>query len=873
MSAPHVEEIEDDLQLEPYDASKKQVSSSGNRINTVKRRRGNDDEIEGTIDPDVFYGMMQWAQRLRGLDMDMINNLQVRINDDNRNYAGLREELQKVRENLNERPSRDAMLSAIAEQVLRNSQNFLTNESANAREAERKENERLWREGFKTEVSQLIDQNLSQLRSGDASLKMEFEGVVDDKVKQMQQLVAAGGEDTKKRRKKVKERVSKLEKEMKQSKDDFSKLVNEQLTSFEKNSVSKMKSFEDLWNKQFNQNKATVDEVVSLKNRMDSLQQVVSKLGNLDEQEKVKYNTQLRAITEKLEKMEQEPNKKYKSNELSQLTSLVNKLQSDVQKNAENYLQRKDLQKFEKYIEEKSKSDEKIAEQLKKVSTDFGSFLKGSEDFLKKDDVKEMGQKLKTMDEEMDKWVKKLNYNFNLFDAVSIRSVENRKLLTELDRESKKVAKDFDSRITKLDQIVQNLQVDAEGDVSMDPGMKSRMKTVEKEIRRLQQETNSPEKLNRLSEIQHNLKNVLSRNKEQKKKIEVLEIMMEKRMKQQAKKNDAFELKNKKILDVLNEKAVGIDEKIKKQGQDLMEKYKTLNESLKETQKKKNDIFNENSREIKEIKKITDTGMKEFEKQKKKMETLEKKMIELKERSKIPTNPFVFPDDDGDDDGGGGGGGGGGKKRKRRTPRKRTVEVIDDDEPAIKIRKRSSGGGGSGSNSIEFAPVINVAPTITAEPSFETRFEPEFNPRFKNLKARERSSKLFNSRRSMDIFSNPNAFASSAVGLTPVSSSGGGGGGSGNISPTAKKGRGGRTLYQCPRCHSITTAAGHSQSKCDSIMNRKLSNKSGGRKRVLKIPKKKGGGKRKRVKGGSKKEKIKKIFKSYQGTLSKLENL
>ena len=169
--------------------------------------------------------------------------------------------------------------------------------------------------------------------------------------------------------------------------------------------------------------------------------------------------------------------------------------------------------------------------------------------------------------------------------------------------------------------------------------------------------------------------------------------------------------------------------------------------------------------------------------------------------------------------------------------------------------------------------MINVAPTITAEPAFETRFEPEFNPRFKNLKARERSSKLFNSRRSMDIFSNPNAFASSAVGLTPVSSSGGGGGGSGNISPTAKKGRGGRTLYQCPRCHSITTAAGHSQSKCDSIMNRKLSNKSGGRKRVLKIPKKKGGGKRKRVKGGSKKEKIKKIFKSYQGTLSKLENL
>lgn len=868
MSAPHVEEIEDDLQLEPYDASKKQVSSSGNRINTVKRRRGNDDEIEGTIDPDVFYGMMQWAQRLRGLDMDMINNLQVRINDDNRNYAGLREELQKVRENLNERPSRDAMLSAIAEHVLRNSQNFLTNESANAREAERKENERLWREGFKTEVSQLIDQNLSQLRSGDASLKMEFEGVVDDKVKQMQQLVAAGGEDTKKRRKKVKERVSKLEKEMKQSKDDFSKLVNEQLTSFEKNSVSKMKSFEDLWNKQFNQNKATVDEVVSLKNRMDSLQQVVSKLGKgLDEQEKVKFNTQLRAITEKLEKLEQEPNKKYKSNELSQLTSLVNKLQSDVQKNAENYLQRKDLQKFERYIEQKNESDKIIAEQLKKVSTDFGSFLK-------KDDVKEMDQKLKTMDEEMDKWVKKLNYNFNLFDAVSIRSVENRKLLTELDRESKKVAKDFDSRITKLDQIVQNLQVDAEGDVSMDPGMKSRMKTVEKEIRRLQQETNSPEKLNRLSEIQHNLKNVLSRNKEQKKKIEVLEIMMEKRMKQQAKKNDAFELKNKKILDVLNEKAVGIDEKIKKQGQDLMEKYKTLNESLKETQKKKNDIFNENSREIKEIKKITDTGMKEFEKQKKKMETLEKKMIELKERSKIPSNPFVFPDDDGDDDGGGGGGGGGGgKKRKRRTPRKRTVEVIDDDEPAIKIRKRSSGGGGSGSNSIEFAPVINVAPTITAEPAFETRFEPEFNPRFKNLKARERSSKLFNSRRSMDIFSNPNAFASSAVGLTPVSSSGGGGGGSGNISPTAKKGRGGRTLYQCPRCHSITTAAGHSQSKCDSIMNRKLSNKSGGRKRVLKIPKKKGGSKRKRVKGGSKKEKIKKIFKSYQGTLSKLENL
>ena len=324
---------------------------------------------------------------------------------------------------------------------------------------------------------------------------------------------------------------------------------------------------------------------------------------------------------------------------------------------------------------------------------------------------------------------------------------------------------------------------------------------------------------------------------------------------------------------------------LKKQKEMLSELFKkkegSFSKALQDQKDKVNKFLsaatvkqNEMKKSLKEIQKIEKDKKDEVQKKKDEVAALQQQIVDLKEKKKKENNFFNSI----------------GKELKKEkdqiefedstpTPKRRTrraPQVVEDySEELVKRTTTNRSGGGSGA--INFNPIINVAPSISSEPSFETHLEPRFNPRFKNLKTRgESKSNLFSSKSSrgnMNIFSNPSAFASNAMSLTPVPSGGGGS----DIKPVAKKGKGGRTMYQCPRCHSITTAAGHSKSKCDSIISRKNSNrKGGGRRSVLKIPK---AGKRKRTGSGQngkradKKKKIKKIFESYKNTLSKIEKL
>lgn len=300
-----------------------------------------------------------------------------------------------------------------------------------------------------------------------------------------------------------------------------------------------------------------------------------------------------------------------------------------------------------------------------------------------------------------------------------------------------------------------------------------------------------------------------------------------------------------------------------------------LRQLIIDDEKNKKNLFKASNAQMKEFESRQKDYDKSISEITKNLEKLQKNMSENKKKG---------GGGGGGDDGGGNddgsfdsfwkGAGGGDDSTPPKPKRKVRRKVEYEDETIVIPRKKTkttSGGtsGSAGSSKIEFNPVINVAPTVSVEPTFEPRFEPQFNPRFKNSKQPPKSrSNLFSSGKGMDIFSDPGAYAS----RRPVASSSSGGGG-GNIRPIAKAGRGGRTMYQCPRCHSITTAAGHSQSVCDNVIAKKNSNKGGGRRKKLRIPKKVTGKRKRAGKSGDKKSKIKKIFKSYGKTLSKLERL